>query len=283
MLSVENRQHLQDDGALMPIVERMVQCVAPGWSIDSIERGAPSLLEAPGWVVFSDQQQRGFAVNLEGWSPSRSGLRLKLRAVQYAQQIIEAFAEQGDFALHFTDREVCPDSWTVYQVGVRDGVVLCAVSLPAPDVVTEASHVSWGALAVAIPLTGYIHVESSVSVGDTLVVSTLRVECPEQRVVGSVIVSEEGVMTIQRDSVATAAVEDADVAPQATALVRLDIGEIELSLKELAALRAGTAIELSSETPVKCCMRVGATMLAQGELSIDGGSLVLKITQIVNC
>jgi len=90
-------------------------------------------------------------------------------------------------------------------------------------------------------------------------------------------------MTIQRN---VAEEMDAEVERErsgmAGALIRLDLGEIELSLEEIVALRSGTAIELKADMPLRCFMRVGSTTLAQGELRTEERGLVLVVKEVMS-
>jgi len=47
------------------------------------------------------------------------------------------------------------------------------------------------------------------------------------------------------------------------------------------ALRAGSVIELDVESPMKCFLRLGATTLAEGELSIADQTVSLTLTTVV--
>jgi flagellar motor switch/type III secretory pathway protein FliN len=58
--------------------------------------------------------------------------------------------------------------------------------------------------------------------------------------------------------------------------VAIEIGEVELSLGELAGLRAGSRVELSAELPLRCYLKVGVTTIAVGELEqVDDGLQIL--------
>jgi len=75
-------------------------------------------------------------------------------------------------------------------------------------------------------------------------------------------------------------VEDKERAESIDSLgVRLDLGEIEIGIEELLALRAGSSIELTSEAPLRCFLRIGATTLAAGEIAIQGDKLSIRVTE----
>ena len=63
-------------------------------------------------------------------------------------------------------------------------------------------------------------------------------------------------------------------------MVQLNLGEIELSLSQLAALRSGSRIELDAQMPFKCALRIGATTLATGEINQIDNRLSVRILEI---
>lgn len=282
MLHIENRQQLRDDGELLPLVERVTACLTGGAPIQSVQRCPRFLGATPGWVVFQDSQQSGFGINAEGLVGSRTNLRLKLNGLQYTRRIIEEFGGREGFPLMLTDRLQCPAGWVLYQVAVRTGSVLCAVSLPAPQLKGRSPAVPRQSITVSVPFIATLPWDGLMNVGATRVVRTLIVECREQRFRGELGVSEEGGMSIQRGSAVD--VEEGGEVGKTTepgALIRLDIGEIELSLQEIVALRSGSKIELKAELPLPCFMRVGATTLAHGELQVNDDSIVLRIKEVM--
>jgi flagellar motor switch/type III secretory pathway protein FliN len=62
--------------------------------------------------------------------------------------------------------------------------------------------------------------------------------------------------------------------------VRIDLGEIRLSLEMLTALRAGTAIELDTTFPTECYLRIGATTLAKGMVRSCDSGLTIDIEEV---
>jgi hypothetical protein len=283
MLHIENRGQLQDDGELLPMVERIAACMAGGASVQSVRRADRRLGAAPGWIVFRDEQERGVAVNVGGLIPSRTPLRLRLDAVQHALLIIECFGGRESFPLRLSDSQECPPHWTLYQAQVRSGSILCGVSLPAPDLIAQTKVRPRALPRVRCAFAGRLTWDDLIHVGQTRLTDVLMVECPAQKFIGILRITEEGSMTIQRN---VAEEMDADVEREqssaAGALIRLDLGEIELSLEEIVALRSGTAIELKADMPLRCFMRVGSTTLAQGELRTEERGLVLIVKEVMS-
>ena len=48
--------------------------------------------------------------------------------------------------------------------------------------------------------------------------------------------------------------------------ITIELGEIELELSDLIALRPGSVLDLGATRPIRCGLRIGATSVAQGEL-----------------
>jgi hypothetical protein len=282
MLQIENRQQLLEDGELLPLVEQLVACFTEGLPISGIYRGVRCLGSTPGWIVFQDSRNGGFAVNVEGLVRSRTNLRLRVNSLHHARRIIERFGGREGFPLKLTDRLQCPAEWTLYQVSLRGGSILCGMSSPPPLLSHGVMIKEERVLRVNTSFVGYLPVEGLVSVGEAWMLGSLLVECPDQRFRGRLFISQEGAMSIQRDAMSETG-DDLGVAGGTTAgaLMRLDLGEIELSLHEVAALRSGSRIELKAELPLRCFMRVGTTTLAQGELQVDGEELSLRITEVM--
>gem|GEM_PF-2834315 len=283
MLHIENREQLRDDGELVPLVERVVTCMVRGAAIQEVRRGEQELRASPGWIVFQDEQERGIAVNVEGLIPSRTRLRQRLEAVQHALQMIECFGGRDGFPLLLTDCDECPFDWTLYEIQVRGGSILCGVSLPVPELIVPSNSRPRTLAKVRCAFVGRLTRDGLIHVGQTQLIDLLTVECPAQNFNGTLRITEEGSMTIQRN---VAEEMDAEVERErsgmAGALIRLDLGEIELSLEEIVALRSGTAIELKADMPLRCFMRVGSTTLAQGELRTEERGLVLVVKEVMS-
>jgi flagellar motor switch/type III secretory pathway protein FliN len=64
--------------------------------------------------------------------------------------------------------------------------------------------------------------------------------------------------------------------------VRLDLGEIEISLEDLLNLRAGSSIEIATEGALRCFLRMGVTTLAAGEISVSGENLTIRVAEIIH-
>jgi flagellar motor switch/type III secretory pathway protein FliN len=100
----------------------------------------------------------------------------------------------------------------------------------------------------------------------------LIARCPEQGLVTRICFSHNGVITME---------ESNQIEPKAeSVLVQLNLGNIELSLRELVALRSGSRIEIDTQMPIQCALRIGATTLATGEIDRMDDKVSVRITEI---
>jgi flagellar motor switch/type III secretory pathway protein FliN len=279
MLSLRNHHELAEHAELVPLVEQIALCISSGSAVRGIERrDDPELKEMPGWIVFSDVHGRGIALNPSDFLPSKTPLRRHINFVQQAQKIVSGFtAANRPFPLFLREEKSCPSDWRVFQAHVRAGSFLCAASLPAPQVSFQGIRVARSTPLVRLPLAAEIAWFEDVAIGATQHISQIRVANQEQRIVGDIRISEDGVMTMQT----VAALEEMIEGESPKAIMRVDIGEIQLALEELAALRNGSVIELDAQLPLKCFMRVGGTTLAEGELSLDESGLRVTIKDVI--
>jgi flagellar motor switch/type III secretory pathway protein FliN len=108
-------------------------------------------------------------------------------------------------------------------------------------------------------------------------IDRLAFEIESQAVCGSLCVWGENGMAMHGDERGGAvSLGDRGV------LMRLDLGDIDLSLDEIVALRAGSVIELEGGTPLRCFMRVGSTVLAEGEVSVKDARLIVRVVSVLS-
>jgi flagellar motor switch/type III secretory pathway protein FliN len=300
-LFINNRQQLHEDSVLLPCVEQLVAWIAQDTDIRSIGRVAPELAAQRGWIVWKDAQQRGVAVNLQGIAPYHTALRMRLSAVQVALTFSKGLTAASGIPdqvertlrdvsnrdpLMLTDKDECPQDWRLYQVVGQQGLILCGISKAAPKAVSTCTRKSHFNPTVTLGVESHICWDQQLAVGKKIAMKSLRAECSQQKLALTIFISQEGAMSIKGDGIESTqplAQEGPEPSPAALmqTLVRLDIGAIELSLEELAALRVGTVIELQARMPLNCYMRVGATTLALAELNINQGDLSICIKEIV--
>jgi flagellar motor switch/type III secretory pathway protein FliN len=62
--------------------------------------------------------------------------------------------------------------------------------------------------------------------------------------------------------------------------LRIDLGSLELSVEEIAALRPGAQLEIDGSFPAECFLRIGATALARGVLEVGGDGFMLRVEEV---
>lgn len=276
MLQVKNRDLLREQSALVPLIEQIALCVSSGSPVRRVSAQDGAERESPGWVVFQNDEGEGIGVNLSGFVPSATVLRRRLTHVLNAQKLARCFGGAQKMPLYLSIHDECPEEWRIFRTEVRAGSFLCASSFPTPPLEFRGIHATRAPAKMSLRVAGWVPWSGDFVEGATARVSRIDVEIVGQRIAAKLFVSEGGFMNVQRDESQESLVES-----EGSALVRVDIGEIELSLAELMALRAGSVIELDVESPMKCFLRLGATTLAEGELSIADQTVSLTLTTVV--
>jgi flagellar motor switch/type III secretory pathway protein FliN len=279
MLALRNQHELAEHALLVPLIEQIALCVTSGSGVRALERlEDPAVRDLPGWVVFSDAAELGIGINLLGFVPDKTPLRRRLNSVHQARKVVECFSgASAPFPLYLQEDSLCPDDWRVFRASTRAGSFLCAASFPIPELAFQGIHVARSLPWVRVPLVAEVAWSGEIAAGASHILSDVRVVNSEQRISGRLFLSEEGIMAIE-----TSAVEQEIVRESACdVIMRVDLGEVQLPLEQLSALRAGSVVELDVKPPVTCFLRVGGTTLAQGELVVDEAGLRLTIKEVI--
>jgi flagellar motor switch/type III secretory pathway protein FliN len=279
MLALRNGHELAEHAELVPLIEQLALCVTSGSAVRALERTEdPALKDMQGWVVFADSEGRGVGVNISGFAPDKTPLRRRLNVVHQARRVVECFTgTAAPFPLYLQEDSLCPDDWRVFRASVRAGNFLCAASFPVPQLSFQGIHVARSLPWVRVPLVAEMAWSGEVVSGASQVLVHVSVLNHEQKIYGKLFLSDEGIMAID-----TSAAEQEMIQQSACdVIMRVDLGEIQLPLEQLSALRAGSVIELDVQPPVTCFLRVGGTTLAQGELVVDEEGLRLTIKDVI--
>ena len=279
MLALRNGHELAEHAELVPLIEQLALCVTSGSGVRALERiEEPAVKEMLGWVVFSDAEGRGIGINLSGFTPDKTPLRRRLNAVHQARKVVECFTgHAAPFPLYLQEDLLCPDDWRVFMASVRAGSFMCAASFPTPELSFQGIHVARSLPWVRVPLVAELAWSGEIISGASQLLKHVRVVNNEQRIIGRLFLSKEGIMAIE-----TSIAEQEIVHEGASdVIMRVDLGEVQLPLEQLSALRSGSVIELDAKPPVTCFLRVGGTTLAQGELVVDEDGLRLTIKELI--
>jgi hypothetical protein len=222
--------------------------------------------DAAEWIVFRDGQGRGFAV--AGKGPPFSGGRLAAASgrVRLAACIESIFGGMPD-GLVLDDCTRPPDDWPRRVFTVGNVAVACAsrgiAFEPAepPDDILNRCGGRYRFICVAEPSGG--------TEGERIVLKAVGFRCPELNLTGAFLTMEGTVMTF--------ALEQSNIATdEAEFGLTMELGGLTLSLRELAALAAGTRLKLECSSTIPCILKLGARGLVRGELvRLDEGFSLL--------
>lgn len=275
MLTIRNKRELRENAELIPLIEQVALCVSSGSMVRRIsaERHSPKISE--GWVIFQNTEMQGFGINLTECTPGATTLRRRLLQVGQVQKLARCFVGTEDMPLFWTTAEACPEAWRIFRVEARMGAFLCATSFPPPAAVFQGIHVSRAIPKVSLKLLAYVDVDGRLEAGKSMFMPKLCVEFVGQRLRGELMTTEGGIMRVEN-------AESSEIISKSDdkVVMQIDLGEIELSLDELMAIRAGGVIELEVATTMRCFMRVGNTTLAEGELSVEDGGVSIRVTDL---
>lgn len=286
MLTAENRLSLQQDYFLLPVIEGIARTLNPGHGVSLIEKFETAVAPPdPGWIVFGDSEL-GFAVNTHGDRLTKSGVGFRLLLVSDAREISQKMKNFISTDLKLNLIAECPSSWVCYRVNI--GGCAASFALSASMSTITNPNISYKRIQdrlVRVPIYGELSWDGVICVGGSKVISDLALYLPAQGI--SVKISLLGEDLIKMELVELNKSIDklpreVDVESQKdSVLIQVNLGEIELSLRELAALRNGTCIELSARLPLECVLRVGITTLAKGELASHEDKMVLTIREVL--
>jgi hypothetical protein len=286
MLTADNRLSLQQDYFLLPLIEGIAHTLKPGHGVSLIEKfkigAAPP---DPGWIVFGNNEL-GFAVNTHGDRLTKSGVGFRLLLVSDAREISQKMKNFISTDLKLNLIAQCPSSWACYRVDIGGCEVSFALSTSMSTITNPSvSYKRIQDRLVRVPIYGELSWDGVICVGASAVISDFVFYLPTQGL--SVKISLSGEELIKMEPVElnksiNKLPREVDVESQGdSVIVQVNLGEMELSLRELAALRNGTCIELSASLPLECCLRVGITTLAKGELASHEDKMLLTIREVL--
>lgn len=275
VLTIKNKHEITENAALIPLIEQIALCASSGTPIRRISAEPKVSAPREGWIVFQNRESQGFGINLTECAPSATHLRRRLLQVTQAQKLARCFGGTEALPLFWTTADDCPDAWRVFRAEARMGSFLCATSFPPPAVAFQGIHVRRSVPKVSFRLVAHVSTASKLESGTSIVVPSLCVEFIGQKLWGKLSISEGGIMRVEHAESPEIPSESDD-----RVVIRIDVGEIEVSLDQFMAIRAGGVIELETTTPTRCFMRVGNTTLAEGELSVEEGGISIKVTDL---
>jgi hypothetical protein len=277
MLKLRETEALSEYGALAPLVEQVILQVV-GIPPDNIRRDATGETHVtPGWSVFEDDEGRGIAVNLQRGNADTTQLQGRFNLFQQTLVVAGALkALSSEAELCLSDGDTCPSDWAMFYVEVDTRTIGCAVSGPPPRLMAHEPRRTLRDAVIAVHLTALCAWEGAVAVGEYREMSTLRVALGQGDVTGVLCRREEGEMTMQLKGVEG----DERGLGEENMPVKIDLGEVRLSLEQLLAVRRGMEISLDAEMPLRCYMRIGTTIIAEAVLELESNGVRLTIVDV---
>lgn len=283
MLQIVNSEELARQVVLVSYVESLAarlcrqESEAFGeLSVKAVQLERCPAVAAPGWISFSDDAGTGVGICPREVVSGRTRLRSRIAYAHYAARLAALLiSEQGEhrYSVQQVDQEYCPEPWKGYRVRVGDDELLCAVSFPPPPLGVETQTITKTPRVVRLRMRGWCACDGAL-VGVLGEYDDIGIEIEGSSETYKLCIRQGRVMVV-------ANVENVPIMEENEALaVRLDLGEIEIGLQELLALRAGSAIELATEVPLQCFLRIGATTLATGEIALYDEKLSIRITEV---
>lgn len=281
MIEVINQEQLIEDGARRPFVDTLIRSVTTGGSPLYVKKsGATDSRYQSDWIVVRSSEESGFAVHVGTLLPAKSQLRQRVNYLHVAQILASNFGT-SDEHYQVTEETSAPADWIWYRVAMAEGRFLCAVSPQVPTLSFLGLQVAPRLQTVRVPLSirGLISEvcrKQKYDKGDRIRVFYLSGFMEGNFEWMKVVSNEEGNMSIQIEQR-----DDSKVAESDSFGVRLDLGEVNLSLEMLSALRAGTTLELDAHFPMECFLSIGATTLAKGVVRPCEKGLEVEIVDLL--
>lgn len=278
-MEICNASHLFERARRMPFIEDLALCLSGSALQAAVLRVEEVSADAiTGWIVVNCGRDCGFAVQVDSLLPSDSELRRRLNFLEVTRKLVSAFGN-GSGTLQVTDDEDIRENWISWKVVLKEGTFFCASSPEAPKLSFRGVHVAPSPKFVKLPLSLYgivseIDRRKSYCKGDLLRVFNSKGSIDGLEGCVEIKVGMEGMMSVTRDTSS-----DLEIVADNSFGVRIDVGEIKLSLEMLAALKGGATIELDATFPVVCFLRVGATTLAKGLLRTTEGGISVEIEE----
>lgn len=280
-MEISNVSDLLERARRMPFVEQLALCLSgSGSQATAFRIEEVSAEDVTGWIVVRCGGDTGFAVQVNSLLPSHSELRRRLNFVDVAKKLAAAFGG-GAETVEITDDDDIPGDWMRWKVMLKQGGFFCASSPETPKLSFRGVYAAPSPKLVKVSLSLYgivseIDRRKTYRAGDLLRIFEINGTIDGLRRRVDIKVGMEGAMsvTVNNDG-------EFDTMTDSSFGVRIDVGEIKLSLEMMAALKGGATIELDAVLPMVCFLRVGSTTLAKGLLRTTEAGVSVEIEEVL--
>ncbi len=270
---VLNKDELELERRLMPYVDMCAALLVEEGKPKSVSRQRSEDAPEDDWLVLTTSMGAGFAVRELGTWAGLSAIQKQINRITVLKAIARASQGCDQQRVSLSEDSFPPNEWVFFRVCLVQGDLWCAMSTTPPAIggVVERKR---GAPFVRVRVLGELSCEGSTGVGCRIELGGMSVAIPDLHAHGRLLFKKERGMAIEIGSIG----EGHDrIVPG----VRLDLGEIEISLAEVSGLGSGSVICLGPVAPHRCFLRIGSSTIAEGEVSTEGDELRVTITRVV--
>lgn len=275
-LSWVNAGALRREHEILCMAERIAQKLVPEGLKYSLTERAYAESPRSKWMVLTGTSSAGLAINISQYATDATPLTHMIDTVKVLCQAGTFMQNNALEGLILSGHGEISEGWRVFDVDFLRGRLWIGVSeqLPWKALIRESLERYAVKTRVSCKVYGFapaFHEDSW-----QLFVQEISVSLRDLAVRGVLRVGEGGSMSIE---VLDRGVEGESFEGlvDTTFSVRLDLGEIEMSLAELAALRPGSVIELAHVGPLHCFLRIGTGEVRRGVVRMKADSLEVAI------
>lgn len=273
LLTVRNEDQLLHEAGLRPLLEWIAPAIAPGRGVREIRGVARAESgEREGWLCLVGGEGEGIAVCPASFELSSTPLQAALSRAHVVRRVSERLSALGAHGLVFDPSARPPREWREFVLEVEGGSCALACGGDISKLRLQTPNSSSAERRVKVRVVADRLLESDLE----RVLQEIPVCLPELGKRGALVASSQGgvIMRIDGD-------DDGSPQSQSQVRVRLELGEMELGLRELLSLRPGSAIELGTSVPMPCALVVGASTMARGAVEFVDDGLRVRVVEIV--
>jgi|GEM_PF-7087818 len=274
--SIKNRAELAQQGRIASCLEWIICSLGVDESA-FVEWIADNHLAAQKarWLVASDTDGRGFAMRVDDLDQFSTSIRRWVEYARCAQKLAQLFTRDESNSVLIFQRDAPPSEWHGVQVRVRERLIRCAVSPEFPRL-TEHVGVSLKSLgAVRVSLIGSVLVSVAISPGWEHSTRSIRVMAPGIKWSGRLCVADNSEVYLEQD------MSEETVCGESGIPVCIELGEIELDISDIASMRRGSVIEVDAPGQLRCFMRVGNSIIAEGSVESRNEGFSVRIERFL--
>lgn len=266
MLALRNSEVVRREAVIRPVLEKLAAAIAPTSKLRSIQALQGNHQPKTPWLVFKDARGDGLALWTDDLEACATPLRRAIVHAQHARRISLLLGGPEVSPVFLEDDAEPPAEWSRFDLKFNDGRCVCA----CPERVAELRLDTVELEPKQHMLRVAIVAEIELLQGQETFIAELRVKLPEISQVGFIRISKGGYMTLELD--------DSGVASNTLPMrVRVELGEIELELRDLLSLRPGSVLDIGAASPIVCSLAVGSSKFLHGILEPAEGGFMLRV------